>query len=113
MFEQSSSFEILPGKAGGFARIQTSMTEERIKIGISRCLLGDKVRYDGGHKKDRYLTDTLSKYLDYIPVCPEVEAGFPVPREAFRLVGNFEKPAMIASKTKKDVTQVMKNWAKK
>ncbi|MFC1863885.1 YbgA family protein [Thermodesulfobacteriota bacterium] len=87
--------------------------EERIKIGISRCLLGDKVRYDGGHKKDRFLTDTLSMYVDYVPVCPEVEAGFPVPREAFRLVGDPERPVMITSKTRKDVTELMKKWAQK
>jgi len=87
--------------------------ENRIKIGISRCLLGDKVRYDGGHKKDPFLTDTLSMYVDYIPVCPEVEAGFPIPREAFRLVGYSENPVMITSKTGKDVTNVMKKWAQK
>ncbi len=87
--------------------------EIRIKIGISRCLLGDRVRYDGGHKRDRFLTDTLSMYVDYIPVCPEVEAGFPIPREAFRLKGDPEKPVMITSKTGKDVTDVMKKWAQK
>jgi uncharacterized protein YbgA (DUF1722 family)/uncharacterized protein YbbK (DUF523 family) len=87
--------------------------ETRIKIGVSRCLLGDRVRYDGGHKKDRFLTDTFSMYVDYIPVCPEVEAGFPIPREAFRLVGDPEKPVMITSKTRKDVTNVMKKWARK
>jgi uncharacterized protein YbgA (DUF1722 family)/uncharacterized protein YbbK (DUF523 family) len=87
--------------------------ETHIKIGISRCLLGDRVRYDGGHKKDRFLTDTLSMYVDYVPVCPEVEAGFPIPREAFRLVGDPEEPVMITSKTGKDVTNVMKKWAKK
>ena len=87
--------------------------EIRIKIGISRCLLGDKVRYDGGHKKDHFLTETLSMYVDYMPVCPEVEAGFPVPREAFRLVGDPEKPVMITSKTEKNVTNVMKKWAQK
>ncbi len=87
--------------------------ETLIKIGISRCLLGDRVRYDGGHKKDPFLTDTLSMYVDYIPVCPEVEAGFPIPREAFRLVGDSENPVMITSKTRKDVTNVMKKWAQK
>ena len=48
---------------------------EPIRIGVSACLLGENVRYDGGHKKDRYLTDTLGRYLDYVPVCPEVEYG--------------------------------------
>jgi uncharacterized protein YbgA (DUF1722 family)/uncharacterized protein YbbK (DUF523 family) len=87
--------------------------ETQIKIGISRCLLGDRVRYDGGHKRDPFLTDTLSKYVDYVPVCPEVEAGFPIPREAFRLKGDPEKPAMITSKSGEDVTNVMKEWAQK
>ena len=87
--------------------------ETPLKIGISRCLLGDRVRYDGGHKKDPFLTDTLSKYVDYIPVCPEVDSGFPIPREAFRLVGDPEKPVMITSKTGKDVTNVMEKWSQK
>jgi uncharacterized protein YbgA (DUF1722 family)/uncharacterized protein YbbK (DUF523 family) len=87
--------------------------DERIKIGISRCLLGDRVRYDGGHKKDPFLTDTLSMYVDYVPVCPEVEAGFSIPREPFRLVGDPERPVLITSKTGKDVTKVMKEWAQK
>lgn len=87
--------------------------EKSIKIGISRCLLGDKVRYDGGHKRDRFLTDTLSMYVDYVPVCPEVEAGFPIPRDAFRLVGDPQNPKMITIKTSKNVTTVMKKWAGK
>ena len=49
---------------------------EKLKIGISRCLLGDKVRWDGGHKHDRYLTDTLGQFVQFVPVCPEVEAGY-------------------------------------
>ncbi len=87
--------------------------ETHIKIGISRCLLGHRVRYDGGHKKDPFLTETLSMYVDYVPVCPEIEAGFPIPREAFRLKGDPEQPVMITSKTGKNVTNVMKKWAQK
>jgi uncharacterized protein YbgA (DUF1722 family)/uncharacterized protein YbbK (DUF523 family) len=56
--------------------------DEKIRLGISSCLLGEKVRHDGGHKLDRYLTDTLGQYVEYVPVCPEVEAGFGVPRES-------------------------------
>ena len=55
--------------------------ENRIKLGISKCLLGENVRYDGGHKLDRFLTDTLGQYVEYIPVCPEVECGLGAPRE--------------------------------
>ena len=57
-----------------------------IKIGISSCLLGERVRYDGGHKLDHYLRDTLGRFVEWMPVCPEVESGLPVPREAM-LVG--------------------------
>ena len=63
---------------------------EVIKIGISTCLLGESVRYDGGHKLDRYLRDTLGQFVRYVPVCPEVECGLPTPREAMRLVAQTE-----------------------
>ena len=84
---------------------------EKIKIGISRCLLGESVRYDGGHKKDRYLTDTLGKYLEYVPVCPEVEYGLGIPREALRLVGNPESPRLVTSRTGADHTEGMLKYA--
>ena len=61
---------------------------EKIKLGISTCLLGENVRYDGGHKLDRFLTDTLGQYVEYVPVCPEVECGLPVPRESMHLEGD-------------------------
>ena len=54
--------------------------EKRIKVGISTCLLGERVRYDGGHKLDPFLSETLGQYMEYVPVCPEVECGLPVPR---------------------------------
>ena len=59
-----------------------------IRLGISRCLLGDEVRFDGGHRRDRFLTDVLGRYVKWVPVCPEVEAGLGTPRDAMRLVGN-------------------------
>ena len=52
-----------------------------IRIGISTCLLGEKVRYDGGHKLDRFLRDTLGQWVDYVPVCPEAECGMGTPRD--------------------------------
>jgi uncharacterized protein YbgA (DUF1722 family)/uncharacterized protein YbbK (DUF523 family) len=85
--------------------------EDRIRIGISACLLGQPVRYDGGHKHDRYLTDTLGQYLEFVQVCPEVEAGFPTPRESFRLVGNPENPRLITTRTGVDHTERMTAWA--
>jgi uncharacterized protein YbbK (DUF523 family) len=87
--------------------------ETKIKLGISSCLLGEKVRYDGGHRWDRYLTDTLGKYVEYVPVCPEVECGFPVPREPFRLTGDLNSPRLMTVHTGKDHTDRMLKWARK
>ena len=87
--------------------------EGQFKIGISSCVLGNKVRWNGGHKRDKYLTNTLGQFVDFVPVCPEVEAGFGVPRETFRLVGNADSPRLITFKSKTDHTDRMLAWAKK
>ncbi|MFP4452658.1 MAG: YbgA family protein [Desulfobacterales bacterium] len=87
--------------------------EDRIKLGISTCLLGQNVRYNGGHKLDPFLRDTLGQYVDYVPVCPEMEAGFGVPREAMRLVGDVDNPRLIKIRSQTDHTQQMIQWAKK
>jgi len=86
---------------------------DKIKIGISTCLLGEKVRYDGGHKHDRYITDTLGQYFEWVPVCPEVEYGLPVPRESMRLVGNPDSPRLVTVRTGIDHTKGMLKWAEK
>jgi uncharacterized protein YbgA (DUF1722 family)/uncharacterized protein YbbK (DUF523 family) len=86
---------------------------EKIKLGISTCLLGENVRFDGGHKLDRYLKDTLGQYVEYVPVCPEVECGFGVPRESFRLVGDPDNPRLVTTRTNRDHTERMTAWAKK
>jgi len=85
----------------------------KIRVGISSCLLGFKVRYDGGHKEDRYITKVLSKYFEFVPVCPEVEMGLPVPRENLRLVKKYNEIRLIGGKTGKDYTDEMINWANK
>ena len=85
---------------------------EIIKLGISSCLLGEKVRYDGGHKLDPCLKDTLGKYLEFVPVCPEVELGLGVPREAMRLVGDPENPRLVTIKTGHDISERMTSWAR-
>lgn len=85
--------------------------EEKIRMGVSACLLGEKVRYDGGHQWDRYLTDTLGQYFDFVPVCPEVEIGLPVPRQALRLVGGAERPRLVTSRSGEDLTERMETWA--
>ena len=59
-----------------------------IKIGISSCLLGNNVRWNGGHKKDRFLVHTLGQFVTWVPVCPEVECGLGTPRETLRQVGD-------------------------
>jgi uncharacterized protein YbgA (DUF1722 family)/uncharacterized protein YbbK (DUF523 family) len=86
--------------------------ENRIRLGISSCLLGENVRWNGGHKLDRFLTDTLGQYVEYVPVCPEVECGFGIPRETLRLVGDPEDPRLVTSRTNVDHTDRMKAWAR-
>jgi uncharacterized protein YbbK (DUF523 family) len=87
--------------------------EDKIKIGISRCLLSDKVRYDGGHRWDRFITDTLGNYVEFVPVCPEVECGLGVPREAMHLIGDPQNPRLVTIHTKIDHTDKMKTYARK
>jgi len=84
---------------------------EKIRLGISACLLGEPVRYDGGHKLDRFLRDVLGRYVEYIPVCPEVECGLPVPRESMHLVGDPDAPRLIGIRSKNDHTERMSEWA--
>lgn len=86
---------------------------DKIRLGINACLLGQSVRYDGGHKLDPYLTDMLGQYVDYVPVCPEVECGLGVPREPMRLVGSAESPRLVTVKTNQDLSERMMTWARK
>ncbi|MBU2431525.1 MAG: DUF523 and DUF1722 domain-containing protein, partial [Proteobacteria bacterium] len=83
-----------------------------LKIGISSCLLGNKVRYDGGHSHDPFLTQTLGLFAEYVSVCPEVECGMPVPREAIRLEGEAQNPRLVTRKTRIDKTDQMMTWIK-
>ncbi len=80
------------------------------RIGISSCLLGQNVRYDGGHKRDAFLVDTFGHFVEWIPVCPEAEIGMGVPREAVHLVGTREHARMIAEKSGKDWTDAMRRF---
>ena len=89
------------------------MMEKNFRIGISSCLLGNEVRWNSGHKLDKYLTRTLGQFVEYVPVCPEVEAGFGVPRESFRLVGDPDTPRLMTFKSKTDHTDRMLAWAAK
>lgn len=85
---------------------------ERPRLGISTCLLGENVRWDGGHRLDRFLTDTLGRFVQYVPVCPEVECGFPVPREPFHLEGDPDHPRLVTSREGVDHTERMERWAR-
>jgi uncharacterized protein YbbK (DUF523 family) len=89
------------------------MTRPRPRIGISACLLGQEVRYDGGHKRDRWLTEVLGPLVEWVPVCPEVEIGMGVPRETVRLVRISENGAvrMMTTVTGVDHTDTMERWA--
>jgi uncharacterized protein YbgA (DUF1722 family)/uncharacterized protein YbbK (DUF523 family) len=82
-------------------------------VGVSSCLLGQEVRFDGGHKRDRYLTDVLAPYFEWVPVCPEVEVGMSTPRPAVRLVRREDEARMLEPASGKDWTHAMQSWARK
>ncbi len=86
--------------------------DERPRIGISACLLGKKVRYDGGHKRDGFLTGTLGRFVEWVPVCPELELGLGVPRPSLRLEGKPDAPRMMVPSTGQDLTSAMRSFAR-
>jgi uncharacterized protein YbgA (DUF1722 family)/uncharacterized protein YbbK (DUF523 family) len=86
---------------------------EKIRMGVSACLMGEKVRYDGQHKHDSYITGTLSNWFEFVPVCPEFELGLGVPRETMRLEGDPENPRLMTGKTRRDLTEPMLDWCAK
>lgn len=87
--------------------------EEPIRVGISSCLLGQKVRYDGGHKRDAYLTEILGEWVEWVPVCPEVEIGLGIPRPTIRLEGTPELVRLVNPKTGADLTRRMAEWSER
>jgi len=91
---------------------QKCFGEPTIRLGVSTCLLGEQVRYDGGHKLDRFLVNTLGSFVEWVPVCPEVEIGLPIPRESLRLVGDPEAPRLMAPKSGRDYTETIQTWAR-
>jgi uncharacterized protein YbgA (DUF1722 family)/uncharacterized protein YbbK (DUF523 family) len=82
-----------------------------IRIGVSSCLLGSRVRYDGGHKRDPFLTDLLGAFVEWVPVCPEVELGLGVPRPSIRLVRGAGGLQLVGEKTGEDHTAAMRAFA--
>lgn len=85
---------------------------DKITLGISSCLLGNKVRYDGGHKLDLFLTGTLGQYVDWVPVCPEAGCGLDIPREVMNLEGDPAAPRLRTVWTGIDHTTRLLRWAK-
>jgi uncharacterized protein YbgA (DUF1722 family)/uncharacterized protein YbbK (DUF523 family) len=87
--------------------------DEPIRLGISSCLLGAKVRFDGGHKHDRYLTDVLGEWFRWVPVCPEVEIGLGTPRPTIRLVQGGKHPRLVEPKSGEDLTERMEIYSRR
>jgi len=85
--------------------------EDPIRIGVSSCLLGREVRFDGGHKRDPFLTDLLGPFVEWVPVCPEVEMGLGIPRETIRLERDEAGIHLVAPKSGADHTRAMRRWA--
>jgi uncharacterized protein YbgA (DUF1722 family)/uncharacterized protein YbbK (DUF523 family) len=83
------------------------------RLGISSCLLGEPVRWDGGHRRDDFLSGPLSRYVEWVPVCPEVEVGMGVPRPTVDLVGDADAPRMVETEGGRDWTDAMRAWAER
>lgn len=85
--------------------------EQPLRVGVSTCLLGENVRYDGGHARARFVTDTLSRWFEFVPVCPEVEMGMGTPRPTIRLVDEGHGVQLIAPSTGEDFTERMNRFS--
>jgi uncharacterized protein YbgA (DUF1722 family)/uncharacterized protein YbbK (DUF523 family) len=85
--------------------------ERRIRLGVSSCLLGKEVRFDGGHKRDRFVTDLLGNFVEWVPVCPEVEVGMGIPRPALRLVRDGDDVRLLEIASGRDHTRRMRGHA--
>jgi uncharacterized protein YbgA (DUF1722 family)/uncharacterized protein YbbK (DUF523 family) len=87
--------------------------EATIRVGISTCLLGQQVRWDGGHKREPFLTEVLAPYLEWVPVCPEVEIGMGIPREPVQLVRAEGELRMLGTRSRRDWTEPMRDYAER
>jgi uncharacterized protein YbbK (DUF523 family) len=83
-----------------------------ICIGISACLLGEQVRFDGGHKRDAFLTERFCRFVEWVPVCPEAERGLGTPRQAMRLVRVEHRVRLLTVKTRTDLTSRMERFSR-
>lgn len=95
-------------------RIEPSTSEPpKPRIGISACLLGQEVRYDGGHKRNAFLVETLGRYVEWVPVCPEVELGMSTPRPPIRLERRGVEVRLVMPSTGDDYTDAMRGYAER
>src|SRR4051794_15375290 len=83
----------------------------KLRLGISSCLLGAEVRYNGGHKSDSFLVDTLGRWVEWVAVCPEVEVGMGTPRPPIRLERHGKEIHLVMPGTGEDLTARMRVWA--
>ncbi len=83
-----------------------------IRLGVSACLLGEEVRYDGGHKRERFLVEELGPWVEWVSVCPEVELGMGIPRPSVRLVASRGGERMLCPETGEDFTARMRAHAR-
>lgn len=94
-----------------------TVAPSKVRIGISACLLGEEVRYNGGHKRDAFLTDTFGRYVEWVPVCPEVELGMGTPRPPIRLerIGGVDRGGirLVMPSTGQDYTGPMREYAER
>jgi uncharacterized protein YbgA (DUF1722 family)/uncharacterized protein YbbK (DUF523 family) len=90
-----------------------TQNDAAIRIGISSCLLGAKVRFDGGHKKDDFLVNTFGRWVKWVPVCPEVEVGMGTPRESIRLLRDGDAVRLVAPKSGRDWTAEMQAYSQR
>ena len=85
----------------------------QVRLGVSACLLGEPVRYDGGHKRDDFLTDTLGRFVEWVPVCPEDEAGLGTPREPMNLTRTGDGVRLLTVRTRRDVTEQLRSYSQR
>jgi uncharacterized protein YbgA (DUF1722 family)/uncharacterized protein YbbK (DUF523 family) len=91
--------------------VTSSPARERFRVGVSSCLLGEQVRWNGAHKRDAYLVEMLGAFFEWVPVCPEVELGLGVPREPIRLEGDPAAPRLVGRGSRADLTEKMETFA--
>ena len=100
-----------PAPVAGFSHQRVGDHDVRLRLGISACLLGAPVRFDGGHKRDPFLMDSLGPYVEWVPVCPEDQCGLGTPRESMRLVKIGEGTRLVTVRSGRDLTDLMESYA--